>query len=917
MDLSTGCHLVLPRGRIGAGLLMSRRDVATTDQKGQVLDCHFGTVRRPPAPTGRELDTGPRRPVSELHKNRQVCAGACTGTVRQWVTVSTPSIDDIEFAFYERFFFAKDIEPYPVQEQALNRIFAGDSVMVTVPTGTGKTLIAKAAIYKALEQGQRAVYTTPLRALTEEKYRELCDDFGYENVGFATGDFKINRDAPIQVEVAEILWNRIFGDKSVRPADVVIMDEGHYFNDFSRGYVWEQSIIGIHPTVQLIVLSATVGHPDRFCHWVELTRRIPMILVESRVRRVPLTHEFREDYLIDVVRDLNNTGDIPAIIFVFGREKCFEAARLLKSCRRFTSDEERARIEAACDQVLWPSGVSGELRPLLAHGIGVHHAGILPRYKQMVEELALERLLKFVVSTETIAAGINLPAKTVVFPSLRKYVRKQTRLVTAAEFHQMAGRAGRPQFDTHGLAIAIAPEEVVQEIRKEIKTAKKKGYRIDEEKVRKSAYSRVRSEAQRRGDVLWDPNEHKKLVEGEPAALQSKTQVTAEQVLAIGLPDLTTTELPGAEDARTARAAKERARIRAEAEAAKVTVEGKKAEKPQSSARSPFAQLAGLMQGQAKAGSAESDSGPAVVPEPSSRPAAASEVAAPPAVAPVPPVVAAPPVVTATPAVPAAPAVASQAVSTSSNGPLPVYMKLDIVSVVDNLLLSDRRRREAHRMLAQVTDNLRAVGVIDAHGNQIAGQMIGQLQGLDGMFIYYVLMNHQLDYEDCRELIEYMIDHNTIQRILDRKEYEAQRTWIRERLREVRRENPHVTWDDIQAEYQREFPRELNRVELIHQTFAAVVPHPELHGGKIYKNVWARMEDEDLFFMDFVEHHHLEHEEGSLFSYLIRVMNFARALHEVTHIAQFDSIRRTVRNRLAVVDERMIDADAWHERWYW
>src|SRR5262249_16022526 len=167
---------------------------------------------------------------------------------------------------------------------------------------------------------------------------ELCEDFGTERVGFATGDYKVNPTAPIQVIVAEILWNRIFGEHAGRPADIVIMDEGHYFNDPERGYVWEQSIIGLDPRTQLVVLSATIGNPEEFCQWVYLTRRIPMELVRSEERKVPLYHEYREIYLIDLVRDLYEGGDIPAIIFTFGREQCFERARLIKSCRRFTSD---------------------------------------------------------------------------------------------------------------------------------------------------------------------------------------------------------------------------------------------------------------------------------------------------------------------------------------------------------------------------------------------------------------------------------------------------------------------------------------------------------------------------------------------------------------------------------------------------
>jgi superfamily II RNA helicase len=345
----------------------------------------------------------------------------------------------LELAFVEKFFWSQGREPYPVQERAFTAIIGGQSVLVTVPTGTGKTMMAKAGIFAALARGQRVVYTTPLRALTEEKFRELSADFGEANVGFATGDYKVNREAPVQVEVAEILWNRVVGEKNVCPADLVIMDEGHYLNDLERGYVWEQSIIGLDPRSQLVVLSATVGHPERFCHWVETTRKVKMLSIDSRERRVPLEHQFKEELLIDVVKQLAHDGDVPAIIFCFGRELCFEVARLLKSCRRFTTDAEKDEIDKRCDAALLPAGVAKELRPLLTHGIGVHHAGILPRYKQLVEELTLERKLRFVVSTETIAAGINLPADGGV-PG-------------AAQVHQegaAAGDAGRVPPDGRG-----------------------------------------------------------------------------------------------------------------------------------------------------------------------------------------------------------------------------------------------------------------------------------------------------------------------------------------------------------------------------------------------------------------------------------------------------------------------------------
>ncbi len=205
---------------------------------------------------------------------------------RQLAGVATKA--EVELEFYEKFFIERGLEPYPVQEEAIARITSGENVLVTVPTGTGKTLMAKAGILLALRTGKTAIYTTPLRALTEEKFRELCDDFGAENVGFATGDYKVNPSAPIQVLVAEILWNRIYGDRVHVPADIVIMDEGHYFNEPERGYVWEQSIIGLDPRVQLVILSATVGYPERFTQWCLLTRRTPMALVRSTERKVPL-----------------------------------------------------------------------------------------------------------------------------------------------------------------------------------------------------------------------------------------------------------------------------------------------------------------------------------------------------------------------------------------------------------------------------------------------------------------------------------------------------------------------------------------------------------------------------------------------------------------------------------------------------
>jgi len=727
--------------------------------------------------------------------------------------------EEVELEFYEKFFIAKNLEPYPVQEQALGHIFKGENLLVTVPTGTGKTLLAKAAIMLALRTGKTAIYTTPLRALTEEKFRELCDDFGPENVGFATGDYKVNGGAPIQVLVAEILWNRIYGDRVHAPADVVIMDEGHYFNEPERGYVWEQAIIGLDPRAQLIILSATVGYPMSFVQWCYLTRRVPMALVQSTERKVPLIHEWREQYLIEVVRELIQAGDVPAIVFSFSRKQCYEWARLLKSCARFVTDEERNEIEARITEVLFDTGFAKELKPLLLHGIGIHHAGILPRYRQLVEELTLDRLLKFVVSTETISAGINLPAKRVVFPSLRKYIKSQARLLKPSEYHQMAGRAGRPQFDTEGLALSLGPEEVIQEFRKEIKDLKRSGRNVEEDKIRKKYYSKAKTEARARGDVTWDEESWQKLVDGQPAALYSQTKITAEQILAIGLPDLTIEALPGV------------------ALLAEATPTDK----------------------------AEDDEG-ARIRQPKEAP------------------------------VPAAPL-----------APMPKQAGDNIATVIDNLLLEDHEKRNAHKRLAQITANLQALGVLDERGAQVKGEMIGKIRGMDGVFVYYALLAHQYTYEEYRELVEYLVDHDVIQKVMNREADDKKRQWILQRMRELRRENPHVTFDDAEVEYNREFPRVLTKSELVHQEFLAKVPHADLHGGKTPKDVWAKMEESGLGFLDVVEKFELEREEGSLFTYLARVMKAAKMLREVTSIDDFGILEGKIRKVLAEIDPRVLD----------
>jgi hypothetical protein len=372
----------------------------------------------------------------------------------------------------------------------------------------------------------------------------------------------------------------------------------------------------------------------------------------------------------------------------------------------------------------------------------------------------------------------------------------------------MSGRAGRPQFDDKGLAITLAPEQVVSDLKKELKDAARRPA-FDVEKVKRSVYGRARMDAQKHGDVIWTPELHAELVKGEPAELRSKTKITAEQVLAIGLPDLEKTALAA---------------------------------------------------------------GTAVAAEPVTE--------------------------------------AEQRMA-DAEASLPPSMRLDIVTVIDNLLLGDRDRKELMKTLSQLVANMRALGVLDEHGHQVAGQMIRELQGMDALLIWYILFNHQLEYTELRELVEYLIDHDIIQRQLDRKGEDEKREWMRTKLRELRVDNPHITWDDVEAAWEKEHPRVLTKIELIHQEFSSKVPHPELHGGKKPKSTWAQLEDSGAGFLEFVDKHGLEHEEGNLFSYLVRVMNFANKMGEASQLSELSDMGERVRALLARIDLRMVEGRRW------
>ncbi len=383
---------------------------------------------------------------------------------------TAPSRDDIA----GEYFSLLQHPPYPVQEEALLAYFTSQQgVLVCAPTGTGKTLIAEAAVYEALRCGTRMYYTTPLIALTDQKLDELRASavrwgFSPDSVGLVTGNRTINPQAPVLVVVAEILLNRLLAQDrfSFEQVSSVVMDEFHSFNDHDRGIVWELSLGLLPAHVRLLLLSATVGNSVDFTSWLQRAHSRRLTLVQGTERKVPLQFEWVEDELLGDFAEKIAAGDeierrTPALFFCFNRSVCWTVAEMLKG-KSLIDKSRQAQLADYLNQADMSEGAGPKLKQILMRGVGVHHAGVLPRYRRMVEELFQRKLLSVCVCTETLAAGINLPARSVVLPSLLKGPAGKKKLVEPSTAHQIFGRAGRPQFDDRGFVYALAHEDDVK-----------------------------------------------------------------------------------------------------------------------------------------------------------------------------------------------------------------------------------------------------------------------------------------------------------------------------------------------------------------------------------------------------------------------------------------------------------------------
>lgn len=384
-----------------------------------------------------------------------------------------PSRDELA----EKYLAQLPYPPYPVQEEALLTWFTSEQgVLVCAPTGTGKTLIAEASLFEALHSGQKAYYTTPLIALTDQKFREMQAaavrwGFRPDDVGLVTGNRRVNPDARVQVVVAEILLNRLMHREAFDFSDVsaVVMDEFHSFADPERGVVWELSLGLLPKHVRLMLLSATVGNAVDFVLWLQRAHGRRVDLVQGTERRVPLTHLWVPDMLLNEQLEWMASGNdesrrTPALVFCFNRDECWDVAEQLKG-KSLLADGQQKRLAAALEKYDLTTGVGPKLKQILMRGVGVHHAGVLPKYKRVVEELFQQKLLTVVVCTETLAAGINLPARSVVLTSLLKGPPGKKKLIEASAAHQMFGRAGRPQFDSQGFVYVLAHEDDVKILR--------------------------------------------------------------------------------------------------------------------------------------------------------------------------------------------------------------------------------------------------------------------------------------------------------------------------------------------------------------------------------------------------------------------------------------------------------------------
>ncbi|MFD9329364.1 DEAD/DEAH box helicase [Streptomyces sp. NPDC060065] len=427
---------------------------------------------------------------------------------------------DALYEAFESWVGERGLTLYPHQEEALIEVVSGANVIVSTPTGSGKSMIAAGAHFAALARDEVTFYTAPIKALVSEKFFELCKMFGTENVGMLTGDASVNADAPIICCTAEVLASIALRDGKHADVGQVVMDEFHFYAEADRGWAWQIPILEL-PQAQFILMSATLGDVSMFEQ--DLTRRTgrPTSVVRSATRPVPLSYEYVLTPLTETLTELLATKQAPVYIVHFTQAQAVERAQALMSINMCTR-EEKDKIADLIGNFRFTTKFGQNLSRYVRHGIGVHHAGMLPKYRRLVEKLAQAGLLKVICGTDTLGVGVNVPIRTVLFTALTKYDGTRVRTLRAREFHQIAGRAGRAGFDTAGFVVAQAPEHVIENE----KSLAKAG---DDPKKRRKV---VRKKAPE-GFVGWTDNTFEKLIASEPEPLTSRFRVTHTMLLSV------------------------------------------------------------------------------------------------------------------------------------------------------------------------------------------------------------------------------------------------------------------------------------------------------------------------------------------------------------------------------------------------
>jgi superfamily II RNA helicase len=410
------------------------------------------------------------------------------------------------------------IRLYPAQEEAVLELVLGRHIVLSTPTGTGKSLVAVAAHAFSLGQGRRSWYTAPLKALVSEKFFSLVSIFGAENVGMVTGDSSVNPDAPIVCCTAEILANAALRRGAETPADTVIMDEFHFYGDSERGWAWQVPLL-LLPRAQFVLLSATLGDVTDLAEDLERRTGREVARVTGVDRPVPLDYEYVNKPVHETVERLLGTGLAPIYIVHFSQAAAVERAQALLSANVATR-EQRDQIAEEVGGFRYSAGFGATLSRLVRAGIGVHHAGMLPKYRRLIEQLAQRGLLRVICGTDTLGVGINVPIRTVLFTGLSKFDGTRSRQLTAREFHQIAGRAGRAGYDTAGEVIAEAPEHEIENVIAEQK-ATSRGKKVGSKKRAPDGF------------VSWGQPSFERLVAAPPETLVSSMRITAAMLINI------------------------------------------------------------------------------------------------------------------------------------------------------------------------------------------------------------------------------------------------------------------------------------------------------------------------------------------------------------------------------------------------